>query len=70
MYKIKTLEEALKNAQEMEFDIDVTSPTDNGRLEEKIEMLHKTIRYMPLSKSNLWFSNYQDEGHTKDMCKH
>lgn len=70
MNEINTLEEALKEAQQMESDVDVTSPSDNGRLKERIEMLHRTIMDMTLHKSNLWCSNCQEEGHTKGTCKH
>ena len=34
----------------MEFDVDVSILTEKGRLEEKIEMLHKTIRDLSLQK--------------------
>ena len=69
MNDIKTLEEALKKAQQMQFDIDVSTPIEKGRLEEKIEMLHKIIRDLSLQKYNLWCSNCREEGHTKDTCK-
>ena len=48
MHDIKTLEEAFKKAQQMESDVDVSIPTEKGRLEEKIEMLHKIIRDISL----------------------
>lgn len=54
----------------MECDTDVITLSDNGRLEEKNEMLNKTIRDMSLWKYNLWCSKYQEEGNTKDLCKH
>ena len=70
MHEIKTLKEALKKTQQMESDLDVSSPTEKGRLEEKIEVLHKTIRDLSLQKVNLWFSSCREEGHTKDTCRH
>ena len=54
----------------MEPNIGVSTPTKKGQLEEKIEMLHKTIRDLSLQKANLWFSNFWEEGHAKDTCKH
>lgn len=54
----------------MEFDVNVTTLSDNGRVEKKIEMLHITIRDMSLCKSSLWYSNCREEGNTKDTCKH
>ena len=66
MHEIKTLEKDLKKAQQMESDVDINSPSDIGRLEEKIEMLHQIIKDMSLCKYNLWCSNYREEGHTKD----
>ena len=48
MHDIKTLEEAFKKEQQMESDIDVSIPSEKGWLEEKIEMLHKTIRELSL----------------------
>ena len=70
MHDIKTLEEALKKAQQMESDIDIFALTKKGQLEEKIEMLQKTIIDLSLQKDNLWFSNCREEGHTKDTCRH
>ena len=66
MHDIKTLEEAFKKAQQMESDVDVSISTEKGRMEEKIEMLHKTIRELSLQKTNIWCSNCQEEGHKKD----
>ena len=54
----------------MESDIDAFASTKKGRLEEKIEMLHKTIRDLYLQKTNIWCSNYREEGHTKETCSH
>ena len=70
MHDIKNLEEAFKKAQQMESYIDVSTPTKKCRLEEKIEMLHKTIRDLSLQKDNLWCYNCQEEGHLKDTCRH
>ena len=70
MHDIKTLEEAFKKVQQMEFDVDVSISIEKGRLEEKIEMLHKTIRDLSLQKANIWCSNCQEEGHIKDTCRH
>ena len=53
MHDIKTLEEAFKKAQQMDSNVDVSISTEKGRLEEKIEMLHKTIRYLSLQKDNI-----------------
>ena len=57
MHDIKTLEEAFKKAHQMESDVDVSIPTEKSWLEEKIEMLHKTIRDLSLQKANIWCSN-------------
>ena len=70
MHDIKTLKEAFKKVQKMESDIDISIPTEKGRLEENIEMLHKTIRELSLQKTNIWCSNCREEGHTKDTCRH
>ena len=70
MHDIKTLEEAFKKVQQMESDVNVSIPTEKVRLEEKIEMLHKTIRDLSLQKANIWCSNFWEEGHTKDTCRH
>ena len=43
MHDITSLEEAFKKAQQMESDVDVAIPLEKGRLEDKIEMLRKTI---------------------------
>ena len=67
---MKTLEEAFKKAQQMESDVDISIPTEKRQLEEKIEMLHKTIRELSLQKTNIWCSNCQEEGHTKYICRH
>ena len=53
MHNIKTLEESLKKAQQMDSNIDVSTPTKKGWLEEKNEMLHKTIKDLFLQKANL-----------------
>ena len=53
MHDIKTLEEAFKKTQQMESDVDVSVPTKKGRLEEKIEMIHKTVRELSLQKTNI-----------------
>ena len=63
MHDIKTLEEAFKKAQQMEFNVDVSILTEKGRLEEKIEILHKTIRDLSLQKTNVWCSICWEEGH-------
>ena len=68
MHDIKSLEEAFKKAQQMESDVDVSIPSEKGRLEDKIEMLNKTIKDLTLKKTNVWCSNCREEGHTKDMC--
>ena len=48
MHDIKSLEEAFKKAQQMESNVDTSIPVEKGRLEEKIEMLHKAIRELTL----------------------
>ena len=53
MNDIKTLKEAFKKEQQMDSAIDVSIPTEKGRLEENIEMLHKTIRELSLQKMNI-----------------
>ena len=54
----------------MEFDVNISTPMEKCQLEEKNEMLHRTITYLSLLKSNLWCSNFREEGHKKDKCKH
>ena len=54
----------------MESDVNVVVPTEKGQLEEKIEMIHKTIRELSLQKTNISCSNCREEGHTKDTCRH
>lgn len=54
----------------MESDVDVSTPMENGRLEENNEMLHKTIKNLSLHKYNIWCSNCWEEGHKKYTCKH
>ena len=54
----------------MEFDVDVAIPSEKGRLEDKIEMLNKTIREITMKKTNIWCLNCREEGHTNDMCQH
>ena len=50
MNDINTLEESLKKSQEMESNINVSTPTEKGRLKEKIEMLHKKSYIDPYKK--------------------
>ena len=40
----------------MESDVDVSIPSEKARLEDKIEMLHKTIRELNLKKTIVWTS--------------
>ena len=54
----------------MESDVDVAIPLEKGQPEDKIEMLSKTIRELTMAKTNVWCSNYREEGHTKDTCRH
>ena len=54
----------------MESDVDVAIPSEKGRLEDKIEMLRKTIKDLTMVKTNVWCSNCREEGHTKDTCRH
>lgn len=68
MLDIKTLKEAFKKSQQMESNVYISIPIEKGRLEEKIQMLHKTIRELSLQKTNIWCSNCREEGHTKDTC--
>lgn len=70
MHGITSLEEAFKKAQQMESNVDVAIPSEKGRLEDKIEMLHKTIRELILKETNVWCSNFLEEGHTKDMFRY
>lgn len=70
MHDIKTLEEAFKKTHQMESDVDVSIAMEKGPLEEKIEMLHNTIREISLQKINIWCFNCREEGHTKDTCRH
>ena len=51
MHDIMSLEEAFKKAQQMEFDVDVSIPSEKGRLEDKIEMLSKIIRELTMKKN-------------------
>ena len=53
MHDINTLEEALKKEQQMESDVEISTLTENGRLEEKIEILHRTIKYLSLQLSGI-----------------
>ena len=53
MHDIKSLEEVFIKAQQMESDIDVAIPLEKGRLEDKIEMLNKTIREITMEKTNV-----------------
>jgi hypothetical protein len=68
MHDIMSLEEAFKKAQQMESNIDVAIPSEKGRLEDKIEMLSKTIWKITMAKTNVWCSNCREEGHTKESC--
>ena len=68
MHDIMSLKESFKKAQQMESDVDVVISSEKGRLEDKIKMLSKTIRELTMMKTNVWCSNYREEGHTKDMC--
>ena len=53
MRDIKSLEEAFKKAQQMESDVNVATPSEKGRLEDKIEMLSKTIKELTMKKTNV-----------------
>ena len=53
MHGITSLEEAFRKAQQMESDVDVAIPLDKDRLEDKIEMLSKTIRELTMEKTNI-----------------
>ena len=55
--------------KQMELDVDISIPSEKGWLEEKIEMLHKTIKELTLQKTNVGCSNCREEGHTKDTCQ-
>ena len=57
MHDIKTLEEDFKKVKQMASDVKISIPTEKGRLEEKIKMLHKTVRDLSLQKANIWCSN-------------
>ena len=57
-------------AQEMESEIDIAIPSEKGQLEDKIEMLSKTIWELTMAKTNVWCSNCREEGHTKESCRH
>ena len=70
MHDITSLEEAFKKAQQMESDVDIAIPSEKGRLEDQIEMLSKKIRELTMAKTNVWCSNCQEEGHTKESCRH
>ena len=70
MHDITSLEEAFKEAQQMESDVDVAISSKKGRLEDKIEMLRKTIWELTMAKTNVCCSNCQEEGHTKESCQH
>ena len=54
----------------MESDIDVAILSEKGRLEDKIEMLSKTIQELTMAKTNVWCSNCREEGNTKESCQH
>ena len=70
MHDITSLEEAFKKAQQMESYVDIAIPSEKGRLEDKIEMLSKIIWELTMEKANVWCSNYREEGHTKETCRH
>jgi hypothetical protein len=70
MHDITPLEEAFKKAQQMESDVDIAIPLEKDQLEDKIEMLSKTIRELTMAKTNVWCSNCREEGHTKESCRY
>ena len=54
----------------MESDIDVAIPSEKFQLEDKIEMLRKTIWELTMAKTNVWCSHYREEGHRKESRRH
>ena len=53
MHDITSLEEAFKKAQQMESNVDIAIPSEKGRLEDKIEMVSKTIWELTMAKTNV-----------------
>lgn len=62
MQEITTYEEA----QRIEFD--QNAPTIDKILEERINMIQKTIHDLYLRNSNLWRTICMEKGNTKETC--
>lgn len=70
MHENITYEEDLKKTQWIEFDNDWSTPLVDWRLEEKIEMMEKTIRYFSLRNVYLLCTICMMKGDIKDTCHH
>lgn len=70
MHEIHTYEEALRKSQNIESDNDWNTQSIHKKLEERIDMMQKTICNLSLKNENLWCTIYMVEGHTKDTCQH
>ena len=68
MNEIITYEEALRKAQRIKFE-EWNTPSINRRLEERIEMMHKTLYDASLRNLEIWCTIYMTKGHTNDTCR-
>ena len=68
-------EDALKKTQRVKSDNDCYTPTidrrsnDSRQIEEKLEMMQRTIRDLSLRNKDIWCTLCMVEGHTKDNCR-
>jgi hypothetical protein len=51
-------------------DEDWTTPSIDKKVEEKLEMLQKSLWTLLYERSDLWCTICMNEGHTKDYCKY
>jgi len=72
MHEIQLCEKALQKYQHIETDDDrpsISTSTDK-RLEEKLQMLQRSLNNMIVQRSGLWCSTHLNDGHIKYYYKY
>ena len=66
METLKTYEDALTKALQVEMDEDIPAYPTNHRLEEELEIVQKYLKELNLKSQDIWCMKCSTTGHSKD----
>ena len=67
---LKTYEDALTKALQVEMDEDIPAYPMDHRLEEQLENVQNSLKELTLKNQEIWCTKCSTAGHSKDNCRH